>query len=801
VKNNIKALIILPIMLFASLFVIETPSVHAATGLVCLGPDGSTTCSAPPVSITGKIGTSVRVAVVISGSDAFDTIDITVLADHTILKPTSVDSTGSILTASTANSCLQGVSFGITCLATDTIDTAHVIASGSRTTSPTTGLLFTVVYQVVANTEGTPIGFQTGCSGASSIPGLCINVVSAGTSLSETSQGATFSTPDFIISASPSTVNLSPGTTGTSTLKLTAVGGYSDCVDVAIKSATPAIPASVTGSGCGFTTSAVDLHTVASNTATLSVGPAAAGSYVVVVTATGEALFSTVVPTHDVTVTVNVGSQDFSVKASPSSLSIPHGSSGVSTITVGSLVGFSGMVSLTASSSTTGITASPASNSVTAPSSFQLTISVASTVLPGVYTVTETGTATIGSTLVPHSAIITVNVGSPSFSVSVFPGDIGIFRGSSAAALITVQSINNFAGTVILSAKITNTTIPDSAGSTTVPSSFTQSSAALTAGGSATSNLIILAPDSTATGFYIANVTGTTGSITSFAILNFDVQDFSMSPAFPTFTITNQTGITSTDLVTVTALGGLNAQGGTGVSAVPSGTPPVLSTFVPELGRRLCLLDTFYANGTKVPNSVLSQTGPVSWVGFTRRCGRNDGFAVPTPGVPDVFADANGNPGIQIRALSNTAPGVYTIKLIAVFGLLTRTLTITLNVVAAPVIHQLAQFPTTVSFSGSGGVLTFKVGITSPSANNVFVNVQMIAVGSTGQFTSGTSATFKVNGGGNANNIPISLPLKQSAIGGTFTLQAIINVGLSPDALTGISIQGNVFSLTFTVTP
>jgi hypothetical protein len=77
----------------------------------------------------------------------------------------------------------------------------------------------------------------------------------------------------------------------------------------------------------------------------------------------------------------------------------------------------------------------------------------------------------------------------------------------------------------------------------------------------------------------------------------------------------------------------------------------------------------------------------------------------------------------------------------------------------------------------------------------------MIAVGSTGQFTSGTSATFLVNPGGNANNIPISLPLKQSAIGTTFTLQAIIMVGLSPDALTGTSIQGNVFSLTFTVTP
>jgi hypothetical protein len=621
------------------------------------------------------------------------------------------------------------------------------------------------------------------------------------------SQAAVFSTPDFIINANPATVNLAAGVSGTSTLRLTSVGGYSDCVDVVIKSTTPAIPASVSGSGCGFTASAVDLHAVATNTATLSVGGAAAGTYTVVVTARGEMLFSTVVPAHDVTVTVNVGSQNFSVKASPSSLSIAHGSSGVSTITVGSIVGFSGAVSLTASSSNTGVTASPASNSVNAPSSFPLTISVAGTVLPGTYTVTETGTATIGATLVTHSDSITVNVGTPGFSVSVFPGDIGIFRGSSGASLITVQSINNFEGTVSLSAKTTNTTIPDSAGSTTVPFFFTRSSVILPPGGSNSSNLIILAPDSTATGFYIATITGTSGSLTSFGIVNFDVQDFSMAAQFPTFTITNQTGIVSTDIVTVTALGGLNAQGGTGVSAVPSGwfpgvpAVPARSTFVPELGTKLCLLDTFYANGTQVPFSVLRLNGPVAWVGTTARCGRNDGFAVPTPGVPDVFADAHGNPGVQIRALSNTAPGVYTIKITAVFGLLTRSMTFTLNVIAAPIIHQLAQFPTDVSFSATGGVLTFKVGVTSPSANNVFLNVQMIAVGSTGQFTSGTSATFLVNPGGNANNIPISLKLKQSAIGTTFTLQAIIMVGLSPDALTGTSIQGNVFSLTFTVTP
>jgi hypothetical protein len=278
------------------------------------------------------------------------------------------------------------------------------------------------------------------------------------------------------------------------------------------------------------------------------------------------------------------------------------------------------------------------------------------------------------------------------------------------------------------------------------------------------------------------------------------------SAQFPTFAITNQTGIISQDIVTVTALGGLNSEGGTAVSAVPSGwypgTPliPIRRTSVPELGRSLCLLDTFYANGTQIPFSVLRLTGPVAWVGITARCGRNDGFAVPTPGSPDVFTDAHGVAGVQIAALSNTAPGTYTIKLIALFGLLTRSFTFTLVVLPAPFIHQLVYIHNP-SFSASGGVETMKVGISVPGTTNVFVNVQITAVGSAGQFISGTSGTFLVNAGGNANNIAITIPLTKSATGQTFSFSATIMVGLTADALTGTSTQSSIFGATFIVGP
>ncbi len=789
VKNNIKPLFILPIILFASLFVIPAlPPAHAA-GLVCLGPNGSTTCPTPPVSIPATTGSSVRVAVVVSGSSALGGFDITLLADHAFLVPTGVDLTGSVVTAATpVVECLQGVLVaGSTCVTTDTIDTLHFAAIGNPTSGTTTGLLFTAIYKVVASTAGADIGYQTGCTGSTSVPGVCVNVVLGGSSIPEaTPQGASVSTPDFLASASPNPIIVAAGATGTSTITLTAVGGYHDFVDLAVTSTTPAISASVSGSP-------VDLQSVTTNTASLSVGPAATGTYTVVVTATGEGVFSSVVPTHDVSVTVEVGSPDFTVSATPSSVNIPAGTSGSTTVNVGSLAGFAGMVSVSATSPS-GITATPSPKTVTAPGSFALTISVAGSVASGSYTVTETGT----SGPLTHSATITVVVGTPGITVNVFPGNIGVFRGASAAAQITVTSVNNFAGTVGLTISVTNTTVPDSAGSTTVPTSINPTSVVLIGGDSKTSTLIIFAPLSVATGFYMATITGT---------LLLNIEDFSMTPQYSTVTVTNQTGIVSNDVITVTSLGGLNAEGAALVAATPSswypGTPavPVHSTLVPELGQALCLLDTYYPNGTQIPFSVLRLNGPIAWVGDTARCGRNDGNAFPLPGTPDVFIDENGVAGPQIQVLSHTAPGVYTVKLIAIYGLLTREVTFKVNVIQAPFIHQLAQFSSILSFSASGGKASFKVGISSPGSSNVYVNVQITAVGSNGQFASGTSGTIKVNAGGNVNNIPITIPLKMSSIGGTFSLQAIIMVGLSPDALTGTSILNNVPGSTFTVTP
>ncbi len=97
---------------------------------------------------------------------------------------------------------------------------------------------------------------------------------------------------------------------------------------------------------------------------------------------------------------------NFSISANPTSLSIVQGSNGTSSISTAVTTGTAGTVSLTTSVSPTGPTASLSPTSVTAGGSATLTVSVGSAVAAGTYTVTVTGTE--GSAV--HSASVSVTV-------------------------------------------------------------------------------------------------------------------------------------------------------------------------------------------------------------------------------------------------------------------------------------------------------------------------------------------------------------------------------------------------------
>jgi hypothetical protein len=118
-------------------------------------------------------------------------------------------------------------------------------------------------------------------------------------------------------------------------------------------------------------------------------------------------------------VNLNVG--DFSISASPASLSIPIGASGSSQITIGSLGGFNFPVSLGVSGMPAGVSATLSPSRVTPPSGGSatpstLSVNLGPSVTPTTLTVTSSGT--YGS--LSHSAPVSVSVvASPSSTTNV----------------------------------------------------------------------------------------------------------------------------------------------------------------------------------------------------------------------------------------------------------------------------------------------------------------------------------------------------------------------------------------------
>src|SRR5206468_3402623 len=157
--------------------------------------------------------------------------------------------------------------------------------------------------------------------------------------LTHTTGTILFHVVDFTIAAGAvSPTQILVGSSGTSTITVTAVNGLTGTVNLAVSASTPAgltctLPASVT-----FGTSP--------QTATLSCTAASAGDYTVTVTGTDGTLTHTTgaILFHVVDFTIAAGA------VSPAQ--ILAGSSGTSTITVTALNGLTGTVSLSVSVST-----------------------------------------------------------------------------------------------------------------------------------------------------------------------------------------------------------------------------------------------------------------------------------------------------------------------------------------------------------------------------------------------------------------------------------------------------------------
>ena len=316
-----------------------------------------------------------------------------------------------------------------------------------------------------------------------------------GPTLINTLTGA--ATASFTLSDSPSSLSITQGSSGTSTIKVTDVNGFAGSVTLAASG----LPSGVTAAfGTNPTTGTSVLTLTASSTATT-------GTSTVTITGTSGSLTAktTLALTVNSTATPN-----FTIGASPASLTVTQGSKGTSTITITSTGGFASATTLSATGLPTGVTAAFSTNPVTPAANGSvtstLTLTASATATVGAATVTITGTS--GS--LTHSATIALTVsassGTKNFTLALSPSSFTIDERGNVSTTLTVSSVNGFNSAVDLSVN----EFPSGVSATASANPVTPP-----ANGSTTVTLTWSASRRAPTGTTTIELIGTSGSLTN----------------------------------------------------------------------------------------------------------------------------------------------------------------------------------------------------------------------------------------------------------------------------------------------
>jgi hypothetical protein len=150
---------------------------------------------------------------------------------------------------------------------------------------------------------------------------------------------------------------------------------------------------------------------------------------------------------------------DFSIQPTPSTQTIAPGASGVYTLNVAPLNGFTQTVSLAAAGLPAGVTATfPAGSTVNGAGTASLRVAAATTATPGTYTFTITGTA---AQLAPRTAALTLNIVAPPAGTGFTFGDMPAITipadGTVVPVWIPLTPLNGSTATITLQS---NSTLP-----------------------------------------------------------------------------------------------------------------------------------------------------------------------------------------------------------------------------------------------------------------------------------------------------------------------------------------------------
>jgi uncharacterized membrane protein len=356
--------------------------------------------------------------------------------------------------------------------------------------------------------------------------------------------------PDFTISALPVSLSVAQGKSGTSAITTAISGGFNSAITL---SAT-GVP---TGTTVSFSPNPIAAPGSGTSTMTITVGAnTAIGTYPITVSGSGGSV------QHSTTVTLTVTAPaNFTIAASPNSVTVVQGNQGISTITTTISGGFNSAITLSATGVPIGTSVSFSPNPIAAPGSgtSTMTITVGANTAIGTYPITVSGSG--GS--VQHSTTVTLTVTAPAdFTIAASPNSVTVVQGNQGTSTITTAISGGFNSAIMLSAAGVPT-------GTTV--SFNPNPIA--APGSGTSTMTITVGANTAVGTYPITVTGSGGSVQHNTTVTLTVTapaGFTIAASPNSLAI--RQGNQGTSTITATISGGFNNSIAFSASGAPAGS-------------------------------------------------------------------------------------------------------------------------------------------------------------------------------------------------------------------------------------
>jgi subtilase family serine protease len=576
--------------------------------------------------------------------------------------------------------------------------------------------------------------------------------------------------PTFTLTASPASVSVAPGATSTSSIAVNPLYGFNGTV--ALK---------VSGLPTGVTAAFSPASTASASTLTFTAASSAAlATSTVTVTGTSGSLSITT------TISLTVAqAPNYTISATPATLTVAPGGTGVSTIAATPLNGFNGNVNLSLSGMPAGVT--PSFTPANAAWSITLNLAVGSSVAAGTYTITITGTS--GS--LSNTATIKLTVsGTPSFTLAAAPASVTVVQGATGTSTITVTPAGGFSGTVSLAAS-------------GLPAGVTASFSG--------STLTLRPSASAATGASTITITGTSGSLSSKTTISLTVTaapgyTLAASPA----SVTLAPGGSAPSTITVTPLNGFTGTVTFLVSGLPTG---VTAAFSPTAATKTSTL-TFSAS-----SSAAAGTSTVTVSGASGTATNKTTVALtvtPPPGfalsaTPASLSLAQGTSIASAIAISGSGGFAGTVALTAtgmpsgVTAAFSPASTATRSTVTFTASATAAVAPWTATITGTSGSLkstvTIAVTMTAP-ANFTLTSTPGsvgIAPGTGGASTiaindqNGFTGTVSLTASGLPTGVTAAFSPASTASKSTVTFTA---AGSAPASTSTVTITGTSGSLT-----